>query len=173
MKDDKVKIKDDDGSMKMNAADNNMKMKADMAMNGAPYTADYSSNFVIGNPAHSAMILNMWKDWDDNAFERHNYWADTVTVYLTDGTVIKGKDSSLAGAKRYRGSLASAKSTIDAWVPLRSTDRNEDWVAIWGTETDTWANGKVEKMQIHEVWRINKDGKIDAVRQYSAKPPLQ
>ncbi len=38
------------------------------------YTANYSSNFAIGNPAHSKMILDMWKDWDDNAFNRHDIW---------------------------------------------------------------------------------------------------
>ncbi len=180
--DDKTKIKTDDDKTKIKVDDDKTKIKTDNnqvivtnpgGMNTNPYTASYSSNFVIGNPAHTNMIVDMWKDWDDNAFDRHNYWADTITVYLPDGTVLKGRDSTLAGAKRFRGSLKSAKSTIDAWVPLRSTDRNEDWVAIWGTETDTWPDGRVEKMQIHEVWRINKDGKIDLMRQFTAKPEKQ
>jgi hypothetical protein len=44
-------------------------MNAGNMNTGLPYTAAYSSNFVIGNPSHSQMILNMWKDWDDNALE--------------------------------------------------------------------------------------------------------
>jgi hypothetical protein len=166
--DDKMKVQDNDGTIKIKGEDGMNTMS-----NMNPYTASYSSNFVMGNSAHSAMILDMWKDWDDNAFDRHNYWADTVSVFLSDGMVIKGRDSAVAGAKRYRGSLASAKSTITSIVPLRSADRNEDWVAIWGTETDTWPDGKVENMQIHEIWRINKDGKIDFMRQYTAKASPQ
>ncbi len=166
--DDKIKVKDNEGTIKIKGEDGMNTMT-----NVNPYTASYSSNYVMGNPAHTNMIVDMWKDWDDNAFDRHNYWADDVTVFLSDGTVIKGRDSSLAGAKRYRGSLKSAKSTITAMLPLRSTDRNEDWVAIWGTETNTMPDGKVERNDIHEIWRINKDGKIDQMRQYTAKPAPQ
>lgn len=165
IKDDKMKIKDENSKMKV---------KGEEGMNTAlPYTATYSSNFAIGNPEHSRMILNMWKDWDDNAFDRNDFFADTITVYLPDGTVTKGKAANLEGAKKYRGGMSSAKSTIHAWVPLRSTDKNENWVAIWGTEVDTWPDGKTETTEIHEVWRINKDGKIDLMRQFTAKPAKQ
>ena len=164
-KDDKIKMKDDNTKIKIKDKDG-----MDMAY---PYTATYSSNFVMGNPAHSRMILNMWKDWDDNAFDRNDFWADTIAIYLPDGTVMKGKSAAMEGAKKYRGGLASAKSTVHAWVPLRSTDKNENWVAIWGTEVDTWPDGKVETLELHEIWRINKDGKIDLMRQFTAKPAAQ
>ena len=159
-KDDKTKMKDDDGKMKAKGMDNMI----------YPYKAGYSSEFKMGNPANAKMILELWKDWDDNAFDRHNYMADTLVMYLPDGNVIKGKDSCLAGAKRYRGSMSSATSSLDAWIPLKSVDRNENWVAVWGTETDTYADGKTEKRELHEIWRINKDGKVDFMKQYFSKP---
>jgi len=163
-KDDKIKVKDD-----------NMKMKAKGMDNMAyPYTANYSSNFRIGNPAHAKMILDLWKDWDDNAFDRHNYFADTIVMYLPGGNVIRGKDSCMASAKSYRGSMSSATSSIDAWMPLKSIDRNEDWVAVWGTEIDVFPDGKTEKKDYQEIWRINKAGKVDFMKQFTAVPaPLQ
>ena len=184
-KEDKTKIKDEDGKTKikgedvmnkddktkMKMDDSNVKMNETGAMsNTDPYKASYSSNFVMGNPAHTKMIVDLWKDWDDNAFDRHDYMADTLVMYLPDGTVTKGKAANAEGAKKFRGGLTSSKSTIDAMIPLRSTDRNEDWVAMWGTETNTWPDGKVETRQIHEVWRINKDGKVNLMRQFAAKP---
>ena len=134
------------------------------------YTASYSSDFKIGNPAHAKMILELWKDWDDNAFDRHNYFADTVVMFFPDGSTIKGKDSCLAGAKRYRGSMSSARSSLNAWIPLKSMDKNENWVALWGTETDTYPDGKTSKRDLHEIWRINKDGKVDFMKQFSSMP---
>ncbi|MGI8581547.1 MAG: hypothetical protein ACR2KX_05110 [Chitinophagaceae bacterium] len=187
-KDDKTKIKDGDSKTKIKNGDQNIKtdgmnsdrkmkpdsmnsqMNSGMNSGTANYTASYSSNFVIGNPAHTKMIVDLWKDWDDNAFDRHDYMADTLVMYLPDGTVTKGKAANAEGAKKFRGGLTSSKSTIDAMIPLRSTDRNEDWVAMWGTETNTWPDGKVETRQIHEVWRINKDGKVNLMRQFAAKP---
>jgi hypothetical protein len=161
----KVKVKDDKTKMKDNGAKVKLKNMENMSY---PYTADYSSNFVIGNPANSKVILELWKDWDDNAFDRHNYFADTVVMYLSDGTVIKGKDSTLAGAKRFRGSMSTATSNVHAWIPLKSVDKNEDWVAVWGTETDTYADGKTAIRDLHEIWRFNKDGKVDLMRQFSS-----
>lgn len=137
-----------------------------------PFTAGYSSDFKIGNPADSKMILELWKDWDDNAFDRHNYFADTVVMYLSDGSMVKGKDSCMAAAKKFRGSMSKSVSTLNAWVPLKSVDRNENWVALWGTETDTWADGKTSKRDIQEIWRINKDGKVNFMKQFEAKPQM-
>ena len=177
-KDDKTKMKDDDSKEK--DKDNKVKVKDDngkMKMKGDgmayPYTAGYSSNFVIGNPAHAKLVLNAWKDWEDNTLDRADFIADTITLYTSEGQVIKGKDATLAGLKKSRSGLTSSKVSVDAWVPLKSTDRNEDWVAIWGSETDVSPDGKSDSYQLHEVWRINKDGKVDMIRQFSAKMPPQ
>jgi hypothetical protein len=134
----------------------------------SPYTATYSSSFKIGKPTYSTMILNLWKDWDDNTFDRHDYFADTVVMYLPDGTVVHGKAASLEGAKKYRGTMASCKSMVHGWVPLTSIDQNEDAVCVWGTEVDTFADGKVERRDLHEVWWFNKEGKIARMRQWAA-----
>ncbi|HXS58882.1 MAG TPA: hypothetical protein VN726_22315 [Hanamia sp.] len=135
-----------------------------------PYTAMYSSDFKIGNPGDAKLVLDLWKDYDDNAFDRHDLFADTAVMFLADGTVIRGKDSIVAGAKQFRGALSSSMSTLDAWVPLKSVDKNENWVALWGTETDAWPDGKTAKRDIHEIWRINKDGKVDFMKQFQSKP---
>jgi hypothetical protein len=49
-------------------------------------------------------------------------------------------------------------------------DRNENWVALWGTETDTYPDGKTSKREVQEIWRINKDGKVDFMKQFSSMP---
>lgn len=164
MKEDKWKMKDDKGKMK----DKGMQMDNI----SYPYTANYSSNFRIGDPENAKMILELWKDYDDNTFGNHDYLADTAVMFFADGTMARGKDSLLMGVKQYRGSLSNVTSTLDAWIPLRSVDRNENWVALWGTETHTTADGKVEKKDLQEIWRINKDGKVDFMKQFAAVPAM-
>ena len=139
------------------------------AQQDLPYKATYSSDFKMGNPAYSKIILDLWKDWDDNTFDKHDYFSDTVVMYLPDSSVVKGKAENLAGAKKYRGGMKSAKSVIHAWVPLHSNNTNQDIVCIWGTETDTWPDGRVETRDLHEVWWFNKAGKVSAMRQFNAK----
>ncbi|MCU7550319.1 hypothetical protein OCK74_14450 [Chitinophagaceae bacterium LB-8] len=136
-----------------------------------PYTAEYSSKFMPGNPAHGKLILDIWKDWDDNVTDRHaDMFADTVFMMFPNGQSVKGRDSAMYLAKKFRGSLASSKSTIEAWMPTKSIDRNEDWVLVWGREEDTDMNSNKTTVLLHEIWRINKDGKIDFMRQYMSKP---
>lgn len=153
-KDDKVKMKNMDAS------------KMDMA--GMPYTAMYSSHFQVGNPMYAKMILDLWKDWDDNTFGKHNYMADSLVMMFPDGAVVKGKQASMDAATKIRGGMTSAKSVVHAWLPLRSTDRNEDLVCIWGSEEDVMPDGKIVKKDIHEVWWLNKDGKVYMMRQWAA-----
>ena len=158
----KVKIKD--GKMKT-------KGKQSLEMNVEPYTAHYSSNFSIGNSKYSSIILNLWKDYDNNDFGAHDYLADSVVALLPDGTMLRGKQQVGEAISKYRSTFSSVSSTVDAWIPLHSVDRNADWVGIWGTETDHFADGKTMVTNLQETWGFNKDGKIITLYQYAAKAP--
>ena len=137
---------------------------------GSPYKATYSSKFMIGKSAYAQKILDLWKDWDDNNLDRHaDYMADSLVMFLPDSSVVRGKKENLEGAKKYRSGFSKVTSILHAWVPLTSTDKNEDVVCVWGQETDTYPDGKVETRDIHEVWWFNKAGKITAMRQWTAK----
>ena len=171
-KDEKFKAKDDENKIKVKADDANQPMGA-MTMSDLPYTANYSSSFTIGDANNSKMILELWKDWDDNMLDRHDYFADTIVMITSSGEMLQGKSAVSEAGKKFRGGMTSAKSTLDAWIPLKSVDRNENWVAIWGQEDDVYADGKKEKREIHEIWRINKDGKVDFMKQWTATPVPQ
>ena len=133
------------------------------------YVATYSSNFKMGKSANASKILEVWKDWDDNQLERHDYFADTIVMMFPEGGALRGKKENLEAAKKYRGGFSKVVSTVHAWVPLTVVDRDEDVVCIWGQEVNTTADGKEESRDLHEVWWFNKEGKITMVRQWSAK----
>ena len=149
------------------------KMKGETATS-YPYAAEYSSRFKIGNQEYSRMILQLWKDWDNNQLDLHNdYFSDTLTFQAPTGEVIHGKDKFTASGRQQRDMFSNVKSSVEAWVPIRSMDKNQDWVAVWGREEDTGKDGKVSTNMIHEIWGFNKDGKIVFYRQYTAAPPKE
>ena len=137
-----------------------------------PYTAGYSSKFAIGDGKHAQMILSLWKDWDNGDLSKgKDVFADTVEMYFWDGNKIRAhRDSVLAEAQRFRSMYTSVVSTVDAFTPLKSTDKDENWVCIWGKEVHTDKKGKVDSINLHEVWRINKDGKADLAYQFASMP---
>ena len=170
--DDKLKAKP--AAMKVKKDDNKLKMKAEgMDQNLVyPYKATYSSRFVPGSPSQAKLILEMWKDWDDNQVDRQAASiADSITMELPNGHVLKGKETFISESRQHRSNFTTVKSTVEAWMPIQSVDRNEDWVLIWGVEESTDKEGKVTTQRLHELWGFNKDGKISYVRQYQAQMP--
>src|SRR5262245_37979008 len=135
-----------------------------------PYTAAYSSKFAVGDPKHAQMILGLWKDWDNGDLSKSkDVFADRVELNFWDGSSLKTtRDSAVAAAQMERDKFTSVSSRVDAFMPLKSTDKDESWVSIWGMETHTDKKGKTDSINLHEVWRINKDGKTDLVYQFAS-----
>jgi hypothetical protein len=140
-----------------------------------PYTAGYSSNFKMGSHDLSKMILELYKDYEANDFKTKEGWfADTLMVFLPDGTMKRGKADGIGVFKNFRESLASSKFTFDAIIPLTSVDRKEDWVALWGTEETTdKASSSTIKSEFQAIWRVNKAKKVDFIKIFTSKPAQQ
>jgi len=133
------------------------------------YKPTYSSAFEMGDAKNVASLMNVWKAWDDGNLQAgRKYFADSMRFYLRDGSKSDGPtDSTLAGGQMYRNIFTSVKSTVHVVFPLKSTDKKDNWVCIWGTEVTTDKQGKIDSVGIQESWRFNKDGKIDMMYQYS------
>ncbi len=133
-----------------------------------PMPVTYSSSFELGNPAYAAMIVQgSWKDWQDNTMDSMQKWvADTAVIIQSDNKRIQGVDSLMANWKRGRAKYSAITDSINAAVPLYSTDKKENWVLVWATEYNTKADGTKDTAAVMETWRINKDGKADLLLQY-------
>lgn len=141
----------------------------------SPYDIRYSSKFVMDSPRNAESLLAIWKDWDNGDLSVHkNLFADSVELHFSDGSIIHtSRDSGMAMAQRLRNTFSASIDRVDAVMAIKSTDRNEHWALIWGTEVDTDKKGKVDSALLMETWRFNKDGKADLVLQYMrpAHPP--
>jgi hypothetical protein len=133
-----------------------------------PYTPSYSSSFEIGNPAYSATILQgSWKDWEENKMDNMKNWvADSIIAFQSDNSMVQGADSLMARWKRGRAGYTSVIDTVDAVIPVYSTDKKENWVLVWAKEINTKADGTKDTAYFMETWRINKDGKADMLLQF-------
>lgn len=133
-----------------------------------PYTAGYSSSFVLGNADYATSIVQgSWKDWETNNMDNMKSWvADTIMAFNSDNTMVRGADSLMARWKRGRAMYTNVIDTVNAVIPVYSTDKKENWVLVWATEINTDSKGKTDTSAIMETWRINKDGKADMLMQY-------
>lgn len=136
------------------------------------FQPSYSAQFVPGNQAYATQVLNAWKSYEVNMLDlSSDILADTVTALLPDGTTIKGKGAFLNALKAYRSSFATMKVTVEAWMPVKSIDRNKETVCIWGIEESTKPNGTKQRLAVHELWFFNSEGKVDYFRQFAEQLP--
>lgn len=137
------------------------------------YPVQYSSDFTIGDPKYAQMVLEFWKDYDNNTFDNHkDYFADTLSMDLAGGMslVNVSRDSALNNVKRYRSSLKNAVSSVEVLTSLKPKGKDETWACVWGKEVDTYNNGKMDSIYLNENWEFNKDGKVIYMAQYQATP---
>jgi hypothetical protein len=144
-------------------------------MTDLPYKAGYSSDFTMGNMENAKMILLLYKDFENQVWTKDGWFADTVTVIIPNGTVIKGKDSVLNAFKKQRAGLSSTSFTMDAIIPLKSQDRDQDWVALWGHQQMTLADNTAGSTSVdfQTIWGFNREKKIVYVHFYEAQPSRQ
>jgi hypothetical protein len=141
------------------------------------FTPAYSASFVMDSAKNTETVLALWKEWKDGDLSvSRSHFADSVAFFLADGTSMTGPtDSLIKGMQQYRSSFKNMGVTVDAIFAVKSTDRNENWVAVWGVEMPTNSKGKTDTVSLQETWRFNKAGKVDFMFQATRKgmlPPL-
>lgn len=128
---------------------------------------EYSSQFEMSNPKYSEKVVQLWDDFDKNKLDNNrSYFADSVAMDFP-GMSFKGSlDSMMSIIKGVRNSMPDVKSKVDAVMCVKSIDKLEDWVLIWGREYITETSGKVDSSLVHEIWRFNDAGKVDYMSQF-------
>lgn len=137
------------------------------------FTPDYSANFVMMPAFFTEVILSLWKDWKDGDLSKsRTHFADSISFFMADGTQMEGPaDNILKGMQDYRNSFSGMEVVVDAVFSVRSIDKKENWVTIWGNEKQT-KDGKTELVFLQETWRFNNQGKIDLMFQAIRKGNL-
>ena len=138
----------------------------------SPYPVLYSSSFTMDEPKNAETILALWKAYDNgNLSAARDLLADTVEVYLANGMKMRtSRDSTIAGIQGFRNMMTAVVDQVNAVMAVKSVDKNEHWVLVWGMEKDTHKNGKVDSVQLQETWRLDANGKANLLYQFAEKP---
>jgi len=139
----------------------------------SPYPIMYSSSFAMDEPKNAETVLAFWKAYDKGDLSAaKEIFADTFDVHLSAGFHMRAsRDSSVASAQAYRNNYTAVVSEVTAIMAVKSTDKNEHWVLLWGTEKDTPKKGKPDSVSLQETWRFNAAGKADLMYSFAEQFP--
>jgi hypothetical protein len=138
------------------------------------FTPTYSASFVMDSAKNTETVLSLWKSWKDGDLSQsRSHFADTIAFFMADGTNMRGPtDSVLKDIQNYRNSFKNMDVIVEAIFATRSTDKNENWVGVWGVEMPTDMNGKTDTVSLQETWGFNKAGKVHMMFQATRKGML-
>ncbi len=138
------------------------------------YTPEYSASFVMDSAKNTETVLALWKEFQDGDLSKSSpHFADTVSFFMADGSAMTGpKDSLIKAMQGYRNSFKSVDSKVEAIFAVRSTDKDENFVAVWGVEFPIDSKGKKDTVSLQETWGFDKAGKVNLMFQASRKGML-
>ncbi len=135
-----------------------------------PHQVAYSSSFEMTNNKYSDVIMNIWKEFGNGNFSKFpGYFADTVQLKKLTGEYKGSRDNFISVLSTSRGRYKTFDTKIEAIFSFRSTDKQSDWVSIYGYEYTEDNNGKKDTTNLHELWRFNEKGKVFLISQFARK----
>ena len=135
-----------------------------------PYTTRYSNGFDPGRPEYLRTVLDIWKEFETgDVTKTANSFEDNISITFPDQELNGPKDVVLAEFKKRRSVYSVIQNHFDSWMPAKAKDHDDEWVFIWGWQERTGKDGKLSVAVIHEIWRFNKEGKINFMKQYISR----
>jgi hypothetical protein len=134
-----------------------------------PYKMQYSS-WTMGDPQNLKIILDMYKNWEDNKLDAvAAVFADSTYYDLADGSMsVTTKQNILDSFKVWRGMNSALSSDVITGLSLHSPDKNEDWVVTWSLTRWTSKKGKTDSSYSNDNWQL-KNGKITHMTSFEQK----
>lgn len=132
-----------------------------------PIAPKQTTEFEIGNPAFTKMILEIVRAYDRGDITHlKESFASQFTVMLQEQYLQGQRDTVLQQLQEKRARYTFVDTVVESWVSLHATDTNENFVLVWGKRLLTQPDKKVLHRTIMEKWRINGQGQVDFMQQY-------
>ena len=125
------------------------------------FTAAYSNKWSMGDSINSTMIMNFLNKWENNSMDT-SFFSDWAYYKYNWET----KDSILKKLKVERSRFAKWKISISSIVSLKSTDRNENWVTVYGSVNKKDVMGINSLTNFTQWYKIEKDLKISFFKEF-------
>jgi len=130
------------------------------------YTALHSNEWQNGSLAYKNSVMKFLKDFETNNFKQEDLLAEFIWLQLNEANDFFEKRKAIEKLKEFRTGLSNLKIKLQSIIPVKSVDSDEDWVFVSGSMTTTQENGRPKSIHFFNQFRINKEGKINLIKQY-------
>ncbi|HEU4473071.1 MAG TPA: hypothetical protein VFR58_18395 [Flavisolibacter sp.] len=134
------------------------------------YSPEYTSGYTIGDFGQVKTVTEIWKHYENgDLMLAAPQFADNLTIVFPDHTISGAKDSVLAQLKAEREAFIAVQCSISSWLPVRTKEKKDEWVFLWGKQIRSDKNGGTRSIEVHEIWQFDKQGKVQFMQQYHTR----
>jgi len=121
--------------------------------------ADKDKVYTLGSDKSMNVVLESMKAYNTNdAAKDLSFYSDEVAK------------ESASFINQWHASMKKLNQVPYALVPLRLKGSDEDIVFSWSQENREWKNGSKQKLNLLEIYSVNKEGKITNFTQFQNVP---
>ncbi len=131
-----------------------------------PYTLLYSHQWEKGKESYIIRVMNFLKDFEMNTFKKDDLLAEELELRWKGTNDFFERSLAVAKLKDIRSKFNKLKIRLQSIISLKSTDSNQEWIIANGNLINTKEDGTLESTDFLQQFRMNKDGKIDLIKQY-------
>jgi hypothetical protein len=143
----------------------NIETKPDSAKDAVnyAYTPKEMPNWEMGNPEHTAMVLNSLKKYETGKLDELTAdFADSVWLTADQFEFSGTRDSLIKIFKKDWEKTKSMTVEMHDWEAVHGKENKEDWVSLWYKTTWTGKDGKVDSAMYMDDIKIE-NGKIRGI----------
>jgi hypothetical protein len=125
------------------------------------YTSSYSNKWSTGESINSTVVMKFLNKWENNLIDT-SFFSNWVYYKYN----WEKKDSMLSKIKSERDKFAKWKISISSIASLKSIDRNEDWVAVYGSVNKKDLKGIASVTNFTQWYKMDKNLKISFFKEF-------
>jgi hypothetical protein len=143
--------------------DKNIKAKVEEAIKGRShlYTSTYSAKWTEGDSTNTEVIMKFMKSWENNSIDTSLFsnWVDFNNNW-------EKKQIIMDKLRTERNNFAKWKISVSSIIPVKSIDREENWVIVYGSVNTRDFKDKISEIHFTQWYKVNKESRISFFKEF-------
>jgi len=125
------------------------------------YTSTYSAQWTKGDSSNTEVVMKFMKSWENNSID---------TSLLSNFVYFKNnwekKESIMDNLRIELNNFAKWKFSVSSIIPVKSIDRNENWVIVYGTLNKRDFKDNMTAINFTQWYKVNKENRIEFFKEF-------
>jgi hypothetical protein len=148
---------------KIQSIDKSIKIKVGEAIKRKShlFTSTYSANWTKGDSTNTEVVMKFMKSWENNSID---------TSLLSNWVYFKNdwmkKEIIMDKLKIEHNNYAKWKISVSSIIPVKSIDRDENWVIVYGTVNKRDLKDNMSATNFTQWYKVNKESRIEFFKEF-------